>query len=140
MGNAEDPVIKVVSLLTDMQTQMEKDSKDDLAALKKMECWCKTHRTKKGDAVIAAQKIMKKATDTIAARTGTISALETEMKNLEADIAAAQEDIKSAGSLRQKEAAEAAQSQKDMSDTILALTTALGILTNVQGGFIQHPT
>lgn len=138
--NAEKPVQKVVSLLTDMQTQMEKDSKDDLAAFKKMECWCKTHRTKKGDAVIADQKIIKRATDTIAARTGTISALETEMKNLEADIAAAQEDIKSAANLRQKEAAEAGQSQKDMSDTITALTTALEILSKVQGGFIQHPT
>lgn len=50
----ENPVKKVVSLLQEMQTQMQKDAKSDSAAFKKMECYCRNHREEKSAAVVDA--------------------------------------------------------------------------------------
>ena len=35
------PVTKVITLLKDMQKQLEKESEDDEAIYDKMACWCK---------------------------------------------------------------------------------------------------
>jgi hypothetical protein len=50
------PVQKVLKLLSEMKVTLEKEQKTDIEMFEKMDCWCKTNRQEKTDAVEAANK------------------------------------------------------------------------------------
>lgn len=135
----ENPVKKVVNLLTEMQTQMNEDAKADLAAFKKMDCYCNKEKDLKDGNVVAANNEIESSSSVIEAKTGEIAGAKQAVADREKEIEDAKKALKDAGALRVKESQEAAGAQKDMDDTIVALGKALEILGKVSGqsSFLQ---
>merc|ERR1719424_1824071 len=103
---ANRPVAKVIKLLTEMKTTLEKEMKQDAELYEKMECWCKTNKDQKTKAVEEAEKKIADLEAAIEEYTARSSQLVTEIKGLEADIKKNQQALAEATGLREKELAE----------------------------------
>ena len=128
----DNPIKKVVTLLEEMSKNLEQEKKNDDQLFSKMECWCKTNRGEKTEATKQAQAKIEQLTGVINQNAGTIGSLSEQIKNLQKEVAKKQEDLKTAGSVRAKEKSSAEAEQREMTETIEALTKALGILGGVQ--------
>jgi len=100
------PIQKVVTLVSEMKAQTIKEGEEDLAAYDKYMCWCETTKAEKTAAIEAAEaKIadLESFVEEAAAKEGQ---LKTEIAGLTDDIAADQDALASATSMRAKENAE----------------------------------
>jgi hypothetical protein len=132
---ANRPVQKVVKLLTEMKSNLEKEQKEDAELYEKMECWCKTNKDQKTKAVEEAEKKIADLEAAIEEYTARSSQLATEIKNLEADIKKNQKALAEATALREKELAEFQAEEKELMETIDSLTKAVSALGGVNGEF-----
>merc|ERR1719267_194493 len=140
MMPAEDknrPVTKVINLLKDMQAQLEKEQKEDEEVYEKVACWCETNDKEKTAAIEEAEARITDLTSQIEEHTATSSRLNTEIKNLEAEIAKNQEALAKATAIRQKELAEFNAEEKDMLQSIGALKSAIVVLSKHHSSFAQ---
>merc|ERR1719158_2735518 len=112
------PVTKVINLLKDMQAQLEKEAKEDEEVYEKVACWCETNDKEKTAAIAEAEARITDLTSTIEEHTATSARLNTEIMNLEAEIAKNQEALAKATAIRQKELAEFNAEEKDMLQSI----------------------
>merc|ERR1719267_168327 len=143
MMPAEDknrPVTKVINLLKDMQAQLEKEQKEDEEVYEKVACWCETNDKEKTAAIEEAEARITDLTSQIEEHTATSSRLNTEIKNLEAEIAKNQEALAKATAIRQKELAEFNAEEKDMLQSIGALKSAIVVLSKHHSSFAQVPS
>merc|ERR1719345_69407 len=83
----ERPVTKVVNLLKDMQKQLEKEAEEDEEIYEKMACWCETNDKAKTKAIADAEAHIEDLTSTIEELSASSARLNTEIKNLEAEVA-----------------------------------------------------
>merc|ERR1719428_392231 len=83
----ERPITKVVNLLKDMQSQLEKEAKEDEEMYDKLVCWCETNEKEKTKAIADANHNIVDLTATIESLTAKSSQLETEIDKLGKDIA-----------------------------------------------------
>merc|ERR1719253_2345728 len=123
------PVTKVINLLKDMQATMEKEQEEDEEVYEKVACWCETNDKEKTQAIADAEARITDLTSTIEEATAQSARLNTEIKNLEAEIAKNQEALDKATALRQKELAEFNGEEKDMLQSIGALKSAVTVLS-----------
>lgn len=128
---AENPIKKVVRLLGEMQSTMEKEADADKKSYSAMECWCRQNRDEKSQAVKNAQKKIKQLEGTIEGAIGTISTTTEMVKRLTKDIAEDMEELKTATDLRLKEKQEAEEDQGEYKETVRSLTKALDVLGKV---------
>ncbi|CAD7948620.1 unnamed protein product [Amoebophrya sp. A25] len=128
----ENPIKKVLKLLGEMQTTLESEAKTDDELFKKMECWCKTNRGEKTEAVENAQKKIEKLNGVIDEQTGLIAGLSEEIKNLKEKIAKEEKEVADMEKLRSDEKGEAEKFQAETKDTIETLGKALSVLGGVQ--------
>jgi hypothetical protein len=131
------PVSKVITLLKDMQKQLEKESEDDEAIYDKMACWCKTNDAEKTKAIEEAEQRIADLTASIEEGTAKSSSLTAEIKNLEKEVAANQQALDKATALRQKQLAEFNEEEKDLLQSIQALKNAVTVLTKHNKSFVQ---
>jgi len=131
------PVTKVINLLKDMQAQLEKEAEEDEEVYEKVACWCETNDKEKTKAIADAEARITDLTSTIEELTATSSRLNTEIKNVEAEIAKNQEALDKATALRQKELAEFNAEEKDMLQSIGALKSAIVVLSKHHSSFAQ---
>jgi uncharacterized coiled-coil protein SlyX len=131
------PVTKVINLLKDMLAQLEKEQKEDEETYEKVACWCETNDKEKTAAIAEAEARITDLTSTIEEKTATSSRLNTEIKNLEAEIAKNEEALAKATSIRQKELAEFNAEEKDMLQSIGALKSAVVVLSKHHSSFAQ---
>merc|ERR1719262_2152307 len=117
----EHPVAKIVAMLTKMQSTMQEEAEKDQEVYEKMSCWCETNDKESNAAVEAAQRAIGELTAKIEEQAALAARLETEIEQLEAEIAAAKEAIKTATALREKEHEAFSAEEKEMVDTISAL-------------------
>jgi len=129
---AENPIKKVLKLLDEMQTTLETEAKTDDELFSKMECWCKTNRAEKTDAVGKAKKKTEKLNGVIDEQTGLIASLSESIKNLSQKIAQEEKEVSEMEALRAEEKAEAEKFQGEAKDTIETLGKALTVLGKVQ--------
>jgi len=122
------PVTKVITLLKDMQKQLEAEAEEDQAIYDKMACWCTTNDKEKTKAISDAEERIASLTAAIEEGTGKSAALTTEIKNLEKEVAANQAALDKATSLRQKQLAEFNAEEKDLLQSIGALKSAITVL------------
>merc|ERR1719428_1323138 len=115
VDSAPNAVTKVVNMLKKMQTTMQEEAEKDLEVYEKMSCWCETNDKETNAAVEAAQRA--------------ISELTAKIEELESEIKSAEEAIATATALREKEHAEFSAEEKEMVDTISALTDAIAVLS-----------
>jgi len=140
--NAEEknrPVTKVVNLLKDMQAQLEKEAEEDEETYQKVACWCETNDKEKTAAIADAEAHITDLTSSIEEMTAASAKLNTEIKNLEMEIAKNQEALDKATSMRQKELAEFNEEEKDVLQSIGALKSAIIVLSK-HHEFIQVPS
>eukprot|EP00403_Amphidinium_massartii_P034326 CAMPEP_0178432880 /NCGR_PEP_ID=MMETSP0689_2-20121128/32619_1 /TAXON_ID=160604 /ORGANISM="Amphidinium massartii, Strain CS-259" /LENGTH=688 /DNA_ID=CAMNT_0020054893 /DNA_START=63 /DNA_END=2129 /DNA_ORIENTATION=+ len=128
------PVTKVITLLKDMQKQLEKEQEDDEEIYEKMACWCETNDKEKTQAIADAEAKITDLTSKIEELTASAAQLSTEIKNLEQERAKNQESLDQATSLRQKQLAEFNAEEKDLLESIQALKAAITVLSKHHGG------
>jgi septal ring factor EnvC (AmiA/AmiB activator) len=131
------PVSKVITLLKDMQKQLEKEGEDDEAIYDKMACWCKTNDAEKTKAIEEAEQRIAELTASIEEGTAKSSSLTAEIKNLEKEVAANQAALDKATALRQKQLAEFNEEEKDLLQSIQALKNAVTVLSKHNKSFVQ---
>ena len=75
------PVSKVITLLKDMQKQLQADVEADQEIYDKMACWCKTNDAEKTKAIEEAEQRISQLTAEIEELTANSARLNTEIKN-----------------------------------------------------------
>jgi len=132
LAAAEDknrPVTKVINLLKDMAAQLEKEQKEDEEVYEKVACWCETNDKEKSKAIEDAEARITDLTSTIEEKTAQSSRLNTEIKNLDAEIAKNQEALDKATAIREKQLAEFNAEEKDLLQSVGALKSAITVLS-----------
>jgi hypothetical protein len=134
------PVSKVITLLKDMLKQLEKEAEEDEEIYDKMACWCETNDKEKTKSIADAETRISDLTTKIEELTANSARLSTEIKNLEKEVAANQDALDKATSIREKELAEFNAEEKDLLGSISALKAAITVLSKHHGGsFLQLP-
>merc|ERR1719247_1059264 len=117
-----------------MLKQLEKEAEEDEAIYDKMACWCETNDKEKTKSIAEAEARIADLTTKIEELTASSARLNTEIKNLEKEVAANQEALDKATALRQKQLAEFNAEEKDLLQSISALKSAVTVLSKHQGG------
>merc|ERR1719305_1803589 len=124
----------------DMQAQLQKEAEEDEETYEKVACWCETNDKEKTAAIAEAEARITDLTSTIEELTAMSARLNTEIKNLEAEIAKNQEALDKATAMRQKELAEFNEEEKDMLQSIGALKSAVVVLSKHHSSLAQVPS
>jgi hypothetical protein len=130
----EYPVTKVINLLKDMKAQLEKEAEEDEEIYEKLACWCETNDKEKTKAIADAEAHIQDLTATIEELSATSARLNTEIKNLEKEVAENQEALDQAKAMRAKELAEFNAEEKDVLLSIQALKNAIIVLSKHHPG------
>merc|ERR1711920_780994 len=134
------PVSKVITLLKDMLKQLEKEAEEDEEIYDKVACWCETNDKEKTKAIADAEAKIADLTVKIEELTAASARLNTEIKNLEKEVAANQEALDQATAIREKQLAEFNAEEKDLLESISALKAAITVLAKHHGGsLLQLP-
>mmetsp|Transcript_35097 Transcript_35097/g.52058 ORF Transcript_35097/g.52058 Transcript_35097/m.52058 type:complete len:696 (+) Transcript_35097:20-2107(+) len=132
------PVTKVITLLKDMQKQLQKEADEDEAIYDKMACWCQTNDREKTQAIKDAEVRIDGLTTKIEELTAGSARLNTEIKNLEKEVAENQDSLDKATAIREKQLAEFNAEEKDLLESVSALKAAITVLSkHHSGGFLQ---
>jgi hypothetical protein len=133
------PVTKVVNLIKDMQAQLAKEQKEDEEVYEKVSCWCTVNDKAKTSAIAGAEAKISDLTAAIEEGTAASARLNTEIKNLEGEIAKSQAALDKATGIRQKELGEFNGEEKDVLQSIGALKSAVTVLSK-HTSFVQIPS
>jgi hypothetical protein len=128
------PVTKVVTLLKDMQAQLEKEAEEDEEAYDKMACWCKTNDRDKTMSITEAEARINDLTTTIESTAAASGRLKTEIANEASDLAKSDKALAQLTAMRGKQAKEFNEEEKDMLQSIKALDSAIVVLSKHHGG------
>ena len=123
------PVSKVITLLKDMLKQLEKEAEEDEEIYDQLACWCETNDKEKTKSIADAEAKIEDLTTKIEELTASSARLNTEIKNLEKEVAENQEALDQATAIRQKELAEFNAEEKDALQAISALKSAVTVLS-----------
>jgi len=137
-GAKNRPVSKVITLLKDMLKQLEKEAEEDEEVYDKLACWCETNDKEKTKSIADAEARIADLTTKIEELTASSARLNTEIKNLEKEVAANQNALDKATAIRQKELAEFNEEEKDLLGSISALKSAVTVLSK-HNSFVQMP-
>merc|ERR1719453_2520873 len=112
-----------------MLKQLEKEAEEDEEIYDKMACWCETNDKEKTKSIADAEARISDLTTKIEELTAASARLNTEIKNLEKEVAANQAALDSATAIRQKQLAEFNGEEKDLLESISALKSAVTVLS-----------
>merc|ERR1711904_593256 len=82
------PVSKVITLLKDMQKQLQQEAEEDEEIYEKMACWCETNDKEKTKAIADAEARISDLQTAIETLTATSSRLNTEIEGLKKEVEA----------------------------------------------------
>lgn len=134
------PVSKVISLLKDMQKQLEGEAEEDQEVYDKMACWCTTNDKEKTKSIAEAEQHIAELTSSIEEGAAKSAQLSTEIKNLEKEVSANQIALDKATALRTKQLAEFNEEEKDLLQSIQALGNAVVVLKKNTTALSFNPT
>merc|ERR1719456_949864 len=123
------PVSKVITLLEEIYDQLEKEAEEDEEIYDQLACWCETNDKEKTKSIGDAESKIEQLTTAIEDLTAGSARLNTEIKNLEKEVAENQEALDQATEIRQKELAEFNAEEKDLLGSISALKSAVTVLS-----------
>lgn len=127
------PIDKVIGLLKDMSAQLEAEQKQDTDMYEEMGCWCTSNEKEKTKAIKDAKKAIPQMESAIEKFTALSLELDTEIKKLNKDTAAATSSLEQATGIRGKENGEFTENEKSMTATIASLGGAVEALSKSQG-------
>jgi len=137
-GAKNRPVSKVITLLKDMQTEMEKDGEKDEEIYDKMQCWCQTNSKEKDKAIEDAENRIEDLTSKTQSLLAASARTNTEVKSAKAEVAENQAGLDKATAIRQKQLAEFNAEEKEAIQAISALGSAV-ITLKKHNSFLQNP-
>merc|ERR1719460_2486213 len=108
-----------------MAAQLEKEQKEDQEVYEKVACWCEINDKEKTKAIEEAEARITDLTSTIEEKTAQSSRLNTEIKQVEEEIAKNQEALDKATAIREKQLAEFNAEEKDLLQSVGALKSAI---------------
>merc|ERR1719171_2599387 len=117
-----------------MLKQLEKEAEEDEEIYENLACWCETNDKEKTKAIADAEAHIADLTSQIEELAATSARLNTEIKNLEAEVAENQKALDDASALRTKELAEFNAAEKDALQSIQALKNAILVLSKHHPG------
>jgi len=122
------PVSKVVTLLKDMITQLEKEAEEDEEVYEAMGCFCETNDKEKTKSIADAEQRIADLTAAIEEYTSKSAQLNTQISQLTKEVAKNGKALDQATALRTKQLAEFNGEEKDMLQSISALKSAVVVL------------
>merc|ERR1719183_1075499 len=134
-----NPIRKVVTLLQDMQKEIEAEGKKEEEMFDKFMCYCDGNTDGMGKNVEEAAQKITELTSKLAAEKAEKSQLDQELIQHKKDREAAKGDLSTATSIRENEHAEFVESTGDAKANVDALTGAIAALEKGMGkSFIQQ--
>jgi len=134
------PVTKVINLLKDMISQMEKEAEEDEEVYETMGCWCVTNDKAKTKSIADSESAISDLASAIEGFTASSARLNTEIAMLEKEVAKNTEALDSATAMRKKELAEFNAEEKESLVTITSLKAAVVALSKHHDAFLQEQT
>jgi hypothetical protein len=132
------PVSKVINVLKDMVTQLEKEAEEDEETYEAFACWCETNDKEKTKAIADGEQAVSDLTTAIESFTALGSKLVAEVGTLDKEIAENTEALESSTAMRRKEKAEFNAEEKETLQTIQSLKSAVIALSkHHEASFIQ---
>merc|ERR1719409_2198883 len=123
-----------------MLKQLEKEAEEDEEIYDQLACWCETNDKEKTKSIADAESHIEDLTTKIEELTAGSARLNTEIKNLEKEVAENQNALDQATAIRQKELAEFNAEEKDLLQSISALKSAITVLSKHNAGaLVQMP-
>lgn len=121
-------VAKVVKILTDMRAQLQKEADTDDEVMEKMACWCETNDKAKTKAIADNTQKSSSLSAAIEEYTAAEATLQSEIEQLAKDLAENNKELEEATNIRNKEAGEFAEDEKEQLSSINGLTGAVKTL------------
>jgi hypothetical protein len=112
-----------------MVAQMEKEAEEDEEVYEAMGCWCETNDKAKTKAIADGEQKINRLVASIEELTGNSARLNTEISNLEKEVAKNSDALDKATALRKKELAEFNAEEKEMLGTVTSLKSAVTVLS-----------
>merc|ERR1719331_1548424 len=94
------PVSKVITVLKDMVTQLEKEAEEDEETYEKFGCWCTTNDKEKTKSIADGEERISSLNSAIAELTADSMQLNSEIKNLNTEVEKNQKALATATALR----------------------------------------
>jgi len=136
---AQNPLQKVTQLLSELQQKILKEGEAEQKGYEEFATWCKDEAVAKQYEIEDGKSKVAELKAAIEKESATIVAMEAEIETSAQKVATNEADLKSATEIREKEAADFAAADADMSSTIDMLSRAIGIIDkNMRAtGFVQ---
>jgi len=132
----ENPMRKIITLLQDMQKEIEADGEKEEAAYEKFMCYCDGNADSMYKASADGKQMIQTLTSKLESMKAEKSQLDQELAGHQSSRAAAKQDMAKAENLRNKESDEYVASSTDMETNIKAMGGAIGALEKGLG-FLQ---
>lgn len=127
----------MVNLLEGMQSNLEKEAKEDEDTHDKMQCWCKTNGDEKTKSIEEAQTKIKALEARMDELTATSSRLATEIAVAEEEVSNNEKALQSAQALREKQVTEFKSDFKDLTESATSVDKALDAIGTNKSSFLQ---
>jgi chromosome segregation ATPase len=124
-----NPIEKILEMISDLQAKVIGEGKDAQKTYDEYAEWCEDRSTKLGFEIKTGKANVEELTATISEETSTIAELETKIEELSNDIQTDEADLAAATKIREKEAADFAAEEKELTTVISMLERATSILS-----------
>jgi len=134
----DNPVTRVVGLLEDLKTRIEKDGEGEQAAYDKYACWCEKTTAKSAATITTVKDLLKTTGNTILKLKSSVATLSSEIKGLAEDIKKNQDQQEEQTSIREKENSAFMAEKTELESALSALGKAVKVLGAATGAsFVQ---
>jgi len=133
----EAGVRKVVTLLQDMKTQLEKEKADDEAVYELLMCWCKTNGEDKSKSVATAEATIADLKASIGEFSGKVEEVKVNIKTVDDKKLKDIEALAQAVALRMKESKEFHAQEMELLSAIASCKDAIIVLSKHHASFVQ---
>jgi len=129
-----NPIEKVVQMMSDLQAKIIGEGEECQKTYEEFSEWCEDRSKDLGFEIKTGKAEVADLTATIDKETSNAQALQTKIDELSGDIATDEADLKAATEIREKEAADFAAEEKELTSVIDMLQRAIAVLEKELGG------
>merc|ERR1719253_1192128 len=124
-----NPIEKILEMISDLQAKVIGEGQDAQKTYDEFAEWCEDRSTQLGFEIKTGKANVEELKATIDQETSSIAALETKIEELSNDIKTDEADLDAATKIRQKEAADFAAEEKELTTVLDMLERATSILS-----------
>jgi len=127
-----NPVKRVVNLLNKMKSELDAEASKESEMYDKMVCWCETNEKEKTQAIADAEAKDLQLSAEIEERAAKFGNLAASIEQTKKEIAQNTETLETATEIREREAAEFREEEKDSVQAVTNLRNAVAVLSKHQ--------